>query len=310
VIEGMALAAFCVGAERGTIFIRHEYEPERRRVESALVDARALGALGDRIFGSEFSFDVEVFISPGGYILGEETALLECMEGRRGEPRNKPPFPGTVGLEGRPTLINNVETLVHSVGIVHHGAAWWQGLGRAGFAGHKFLAASGDVEEPGVDLFAVGTPFSEILAARGGMKGGAKLAAFAPGGASSTWLTAEALDVPLDFDALAEAGSMLGSGAAVYIAEHHDLLEVGLHVARFFRNESCGKCVPCRMGSEKAVALIEKEGGVSSEAEALLRSLHDTMQQTSICGLGQVALAPLLSLLDRFPDRVRRAGGR
>jgi NADH:ubiquinone oxidoreductase subunit F (NADH-binding) len=139
------------------------------------------------------------------------------------------------------------------------------------------------------------------------MKNAARLLALAPGGASSSFLGPEALEIPLDFDSLQAAGSMLGSGAAVFVAEGQNLLEIGLHVARFFRNESCGKCVPCRVGSEKAVSLIEKAGGVSTGDEALLRSLHETMQQTSLCGLGQVALGPLLSILDHFPDRVRRA---
>jgi NADH:ubiquinone oxidoreductase subunit F (NADH-binding)/NADH:ubiquinone oxidoreductase subunit E len=309
VIEGMLLAAYCIGAERGTIFIRHEYEPERRRLEAAIEAARAAGALGDGIFGSSFSFDLDVFVSPGGYILGEETALLECLEGRRGEPRNKPPFPGTKGLLGRPTLINNVETLVHAVGIAHRGEGWWADLGREGFRGQKFVSVCGDVERPGVELFAVGTPLGEVLERHDGMKQGAALLAVAPGGASSSFLGPEALDVPLDFDALARAGSMLGAGAVLFVAEGRDLLEVGLDVTRFFRNESCGKCVPCRLGCEKAVALVEKAGCISAADEMLLRSLHATMGQTSICGLGQVALGPLLSILDRFPDRVRRAPG-
>jgi NADH:ubiquinone oxidoreductase subunit F (NADH-binding)/NADH:ubiquinone oxidoreductase subunit E len=309
VIEGMLLAARCVGADRGTLFIRHEYEPERRRIEAALESARAAGALGQKIFGSDFDFEIDVFVSPGGYILGEETALLECLEGRRGEPRNKPPFPGTHGLFGRPTVINNVETLVHAVGIAHWGSDWWASLGREGFSGHKFMSVSGDVRRPGVELHAIGTPLREVLESHGGMQAGATLLAIAPGGASSSFLAADALDLPLDFDAIAQAGSMLGSGAAVFVAEGRDLLEVGLDVTRFFRNESCGKCVPCRVGSQKAVELVEKAGGVSSDDEALLRSLHATMAQTSICGLGQVALGPLLSILDRFPDRVRRGSG-
>ena len=312
VIEGMLLAAYSVGAERGTIFIRHEYEPERLRLETAIQMARAAGALGDHLFGSDSGFDIDLFVSPGGYILGEETALLECMEDRRGEPRNKPPFPGTAGLFGRPTVINNVETLVHSVGIAHWGADWWHSRGRDGFSGHKFVSTSGDVERPGVELFEFGTPLAEILKVHGGMKNGARLLAVAPGGASSSFLGPEALEIPLDFDSLQAAGSMLGSGAAVFVAEGQNLLEIGLHIARFFRNESCGKCVPCRVGSEKAVALIEKAGGISSSDEALLRSLHETMQQTSLCGLGQVALGPLLSILDHFPDQcaVRPVAGR
>ena len=307
-IEGMALAAYCVGAERGTVFIRHEYEPERRRLVAEIERARSLGALGRNIFGSEFSFDVEIFVSPGGYVLGEETALLECIEDRRGEPRNKPPFPGHSGLYQKPTLINNVETLVHAVGIIEHGAEWWHGLGRGDFSGHKFMSTSGDVSTPGVSLVPMGTTLGALLELHGGMRDGNEPMAIAPGGASSNFLGPEALALPLDFDALAGAGTMLGSGAAIFVAEGRDLLDVGLSVTRFFRNESCGKCVPCRMGSEKAVDLIEKAGAISEGDEKLLRSLHETMQQTSICGLGQVALGPLLSILTRFPDRVSRAG--
>ena len=306
VIEGMLLAAWCVGAERGTIFIRHEYAPERHRLEHAIAEARAAGALGKGLFGSGFDFDLQVFVSPGGYILGEETALLECIEDRRGEPRNKPPFPGNVGLHGQPTLINNVETLVHAVGITHWGVDWWRARGREGFPGHKFISTSGDVERPGVELFAMGTPLREILEAHGGIKAGGELLAVAPGGASSNFLGPEVLETPLDFEALTTAGSMLGSGAVVFVAEGSDLLDVGLSITRFFRNESCGKCVPCRVGTEKAVAMIEKAGGVSAEDEALLRSLDETLAQTSICGLGQVALGPLLSILERFPDRIPR----
>jgi NADH:ubiquinone oxidoreductase subunit F (NADH-binding)/NADH:ubiquinone oxidoreductase subunit E len=307
VLEGMAIAAYCVGAERGTVFIRHEYEPERKRLETAIAAARTAGVLGHNIFGSDFSFDVDVFVSPGGYILGEETALLECMEGRRGEPRNKPPFPGSIGLNGLPTLINNVETLVHAACIVDQGADWWHGQGMDGFSGHKFISVSGDVADPGVSLFPVGTLLSDVLEAHGGMKAGTEVLAIAPGGASSNFLGAEALDLALDFDAMTAAGTMLGSGAVVFVSEGNDLLDVGLSITRFFRNESCGKCVPCRVGSEKAVALIEAGAGFNEDEEVLLGSLHETMQQTSICGLGQVALGPLLSIVSRFPDRVRRA---
>jgi len=305
VVEGMLLAARCVGAARGIVFIRHEYAAERRRLEQALDEARAAGALGRGIFGSDLDFDVEIFVSPGGYILGEETALLEALEDRRGEPRNKPPFPGERGLHGLPTLINNVETFAHAVGILHRGVDWWRSLGRRGFAGHKFMAVSGDVARPGVVLVPFGTTLRELLEECGGMRDAAPLLAVAPGGASSHFLTPECLDIPLDFETLQRAGSMLGSGAAIFVAEGRDLLEVGLDVTRFFRNESCGKCVPCRVGTEKAVQLVEQRGA-SAEVEAQLRALHHTLARTSICGLGQVALAPLLSILERFPDRVGR----
>jgi NADH:ubiquinone oxidoreductase subunit F (NADH-binding)/NADH:ubiquinone oxidoreductase subunit E len=307
VLEGMALAATEVGAEQGFVFIRHEYGPERARLEAAIGDARARGALGSDVFGSGRPFDVEVFVSPGGYILGEESALLECMEDRRGEPRNKPPFPGTTGLHGRPTLINNVETFAHAAAIAHRGRQWWSERGAAGFAGHKFISVSGDVTHPGVHLVPFGASFASLLDRCGGMRDGRPLVAFAPGGASSRFLGPEALDTLVDFDAVARAGSMLGSGAAVFVGEGHDLLDVGLSVTRFFRNESCGKCVPCRVGTDKAVKLVEAEGGLSDGLRDRLEGLQETLAATSLCGLGQVALAPLLSLAERFPDRVGRS---
>jgi NADH:ubiquinone oxidoreductase subunit F (NADH-binding)/NADH:ubiquinone oxidoreductase subunit E len=313
VLEGMALAARCVGAQRGTVFIRHEYAPERRALEAAIADARAAGALGDRVFGSDLCFDVDLFVSPGGYILGEETALLECMEDRRGEPRNKPPFPGSVGLWGQPTLMNNVETFVHATGILARGSDWWRSLGVRGHAGHKFISVSGDVAEPQVRLVPFGTTLRELLEGCGGMRDGQGLAAIAPGGASSRFLPPSRLDVEIDFDTLADAGSMLGSGAAVFVAEGHDLLEVALNVTRFFRNESCGKCVPCRVGSEKAVKLVEAAAGELPPALlARLAELDATLARTSICGLGQVALGPLRSILENLEPladaRHERAG--
>jgi len=304
-IEGMALAGYAIGADRGTIFIRHEYGPEREALEAALDEARDAGAVGARVFGSDFDFEIEIFVSPGGYILGEETALLECLEDRRGEPRNKPPFPGVSGLFGQPTLINNVETFAHAAGILYHGPDWWHALGRDGFSGHKFVSVSGDVARPGVHLVAFGTPLGELLALCGGMRDESELLAVAPGGASSRFLPASALEIPIDFQAFADAGSMLGAGAAVFIAEGQDLLEAGLCVTRFFRNESCGKCVPCRVGTEKAVKLVEAEGGIDEQALAKLSDLHATLARTSICGLGQIALDPMLSLAERFPERMR-----
>ncbi len=301
VIEGMALAAHAVGAERGSVFVRHEYAPERHALELALVRAREAGAVGPDALGPGRPFEIDVFVSPGGYILGEETALLECMEDRRGEPRNKPPFPGQRGLNGRPTLINNVETLAHAAAIIRRGAEWWLGLGREGFTGQKFVSISGDVERPQVLLVPTGTPLRELLEACGGVRAGAELGAIAPGGASSPFLGPEALDTPLDFDALQRAGSMLGSGAVIFVAAGRALLDVALNVTRFFRNESCGKCVPCRIGTQKAVQLLEHDGALDAGSRQQLRELHETLARTSICGLGQVALAPLVSLLDRVP---------
>jgi len=303
VIEGMALAGYCVGATRGWVFIRHEYGPERERLAEAIDRARSAGALGADIFGSGFEFEIDIFVSPGGYILGEETALLECMEGRRGEPRNKPPFPGNYGLYGRPTLINNVETFAHATAILKNGVDWWRSLGESGFAGHKFISVSGDVARPGVQLVPMGTPLRELLSRCGGLREGQRLAAIAPGGASSNFLTPDHLDVPLDFETLERVGSMMGSGAVVFVGDDANLLEVGLDVTRFFRNESCGKCVPCRVGTAKAVKRLEGVADPSEEDRLEIAALNETLQRTSICGLGQVALGPLASILQNFSQK-------
>jgi NADH:ubiquinone oxidoreductase subunit F (NADH-binding) len=301
VIEGMALAAYCIGAERGWVFIRHEYAPERVALQAAIDAAYAAGALGKNIFGSAFGFELEVFVSPGGYILGEETALLECMEDRRGEPRNKPPFPGVEGLWNQPTLFNNVETFAHVTGILHHGVEWWRSLGEGDHAGHKFISVSGDVERPGVVLVPMGTTLAELLERCGGMRDGQELIAVAPGGASSNFLPPDRLDTAIDFGTLEAAGSMLGSGAVVFVGKSSDLLEAGHSLTRFFRNESCGKCVPCRVGTEKAVKMMERATNISDDQQEELEELHATLARTSICGLGQVALGPLLSILRNFP---------
>ena len=300
VIEGMAIAALTVGASRGVVFIRHEYGKERVALSRALVEARARGVLGG-------AFDVEVFVSPGGYILGEETALLECLEDRRGEPRNKPPFPGQRGLFGKPTVINNVETLSVVAAILAGGAAAWKARGVRGAAGLKLIALSGDVARPGVYQVPMGTTISELVELAGGVRDGKAVLAIAPGGASSNFLRGDAMDAPLDFKALAARGSMLGSGAVMIVAEGADVVDLAANVVSFFRNESCGKCVPCRVGSEKAAQILER--AVASRGSkrqlALLPELADTMSQTSICGLGQVALGPFLSVMKAFPDRTR-----
>ncbi|HMF12681.1 MAG TPA: NAD(P)H-dependent oxidoreductase subunit E, partial [Gemmataceae bacterium] len=269
IIEGTIVAGLVVGSQRGILYIRHEYEPERRAFEEALRDAREQLLVGSNILGSGFSFDIEVFVSPGGYILGEETALLEALEDRRGEPRNKPPYPGTHGLHGQPTLINNVETLAMVPAIVRRGPRWWQEQGKPGFYGLKWMALSGHVERPGVHEVPMGTTVRELIDMGGGVKGGRALKAFAPGGASSNFLPASMVDTPLDFAALAKAGSMLGSGAVIVVAEGTDMLALATNVVRFFRNESCGKCVPCRVGSQKAVELLAAVQAGTSERTSL-----------------------------------------
>ena len=300
VLEGLLLGMVVTGAEEGWVFIRHEYGPEEAVLREELASLREAGLLGEDVLGSGRRLEVDVFTSPGGYILGEESALIECMEGHRGEPRNKPPFPGIYGLWGQPTLMNSVETFADVPVIVERGAQWWKSQGVNGAAGVKFFALSGHVERPGVYCLPMGTTLGELVAEAGGVQGGAELLAIQPGGASSNFLGPERLDVPLDFEPLMKAGSMLGAGAVVVVAEGADLLAAATNVLRFFRNESCGKCVPCRVGSHKALLLLtavlargEGPNLIASELE----QLEETTRMTSICGLGQVALGPVMSVL-------------
>jgi len=311
VIEGLLLAGLTVGADSGIVYIRHEYDQERASLEAAIAQARRQGILGSDAAGSGRAFDIEVFVSPGGYILGEETALLEALEDRRGEPRNKPPYPGTCGLNGQPTLINNVETLALATAIIHHGAPWWNAQGRDGFCGLKFVSVSGDVNQPGVYEIPMGLPIDELIALAGGMRDGQRVGAILPGGASSNFLTPEQLQTPLDFESVRDAGSMLGTGAVIVISDQHNLYDLATNLVRFFRNESCGKCVPCRLGTQHAVELLDQVGAgqVPESALAELTLLGETLEQTSICGLGQVALNPILSMLERFPEQRTRHEG-
>lgn len=302
VIEGMLLAGLTIGAERGILFIRHEYDYERQRFEEELERAREAGVLGEDAAGSGCAFNIEVFVSPGGYILGEETALLECLEDKRGEPRNKPPYPGQRGLWGQPTLINNVETFALATAIIHHGAEWWHAQGKDEFSGLKFVCISGDVERPGVFEIPVGTTVRELIEMAGGVRDGKQLKALLPGGASSNFLPADKVDTPLDFDAIRAAGSMLGTGAVIVFDETRDLFPLATNLVKFFRNESCGKCVPCRIGSQRAVEHLEAAViGETSVQPSMLIELNETLEQTSICGLGQVALHPVISMLKHFP---------
>ncbi len=288
VVEGVVLAGLAVGSHQGWVYIRHEYEPERLLLAREIERARSLGVLGDEVLGSGFAFDLRVFVSPGGYVLGEETALLEAMEGRRGEPRNRPPYPGVRGLYDKPTLINNVETFAQVPRAL-----------RTGKAATKLFAVSGDVERPGVVEAPLGTTLSDLVERCGGLRDGRRLKAFLPGGASTGFLGPDQAELPLDWDSLRKAGSALGSAAVLVVAEGADLLDVAANLTAFFRNESCGKCVPCRIGTETALEIIE-----AREPEGLdrLHALHEAMEATSICGLGQAALIPVTSLLDRFED--------
>ncbi|MGP7995724.1 MAG: NAD(P)H-dependent oxidoreductase subunit E [Streptosporangiaceae bacterium] len=299
VLEGMLLGMLAIGAEEGWVFIRHEYGPEAAVIRREIESLRSAGLVGADVGGPGRRLSVEVFTSPGGYILGEESALIECMEGHRGEPRNKPPFPAVYGLHGQPTLMNSVETFAHVPVIVSRGAAWWRDQGAGDSTGLKFFAVSGHVEQPGVYCVPMGTTVRQLLDLAGGVSGGRRPGAVQPGGASSNFLGPDQLDIPLDFGPLRDAGTMLGSGALVVMAEGTDLLAAATNVLRFFRDESCGKCVPCRVGSAKAHRILTSllaAGGGPADVDGQITELEQVMRRTSICGLGQVALGPVLSV--------------
>jgi len=303
VIEGMILAGLITGARTGVLYLRHEYGEQEEILEEEIRRCKKEGLLGASVLGSELAFELDLFISPGGYICGEESALLEAIEGKRAEPRNKPPFPVTHGLWNKPTVINNVETFANVPSILVRGVEWFKAQGVGGCAGLKFIGVSGDVVRPGVYEVPMGTPISQVIFREaGGIAGGKNLKAFAPSGPSSGYLPASMADVRLDFKALADAGSMMGSGALVVCAEDTCMLDMALNSTQFFRNESCGKCVPCRVGSQKMVDLLAgwTRGDGSPDDLGLIDELSDAMRLTSICGLGQVVPAPISSVLKHF----------
>ncbi len=307
VIEGMIIAGLVTGARQGILYIRHEYEEQERILEEEIKRCQREGVLGQNVLGSNLPFELEVFVSPGGYICGEESALLEAIEGKRAEPRNKPPFPGVQGLWNKPTVINNVETLAQVPQILARGVDWYKAQGLGGTAGLKFVGVSGHVRRPGVYELPMGTPMSDLIFQHaGGVSDGKRLKAFAPSGPSSGYLPATMADVPIDFKSLAAAGSMMGSGAVVVCAEGTCMLDMALNATKFFRNESCGKCVPCRVGSQKMVDILTgwTQGEGSADDFALVEELSDALRLTSICGLGQVVPAPIASVWKHFREEV------
>ena len=311
VVEGMMIAGLVTGAKRGILYIRHEYPLQEEIFGEELRRCAKAGLLGKKILGSDMDFELEIFVSPGGYICGEESALIEAIEGHRAEPRNKPPFPGQLGLWQKPTVINNVETFANVPQILARGVDWYRTAGVNGSRGLKFVGVSGHVARPGVFEVPMGTAMSEVIYKHaGGIRGGRALKAFAPSGPSSGYLPASMVDVRLDFKALADAGSMLGSGAIVVCDDTTCMLDMALTAVRFYRNESCGKCVPCRMGSQKMVELLARwtQGGLSEgqyRADlALIEELSQALSLTSICGLGQIVPAPVQSVLKHFRAQI------
>ena len=308
VIEGMIMAGLVTGARKGILYIRHEYEGPREILQAEIGRCYSQGLLGKGILGSDLTFDLEIFVSPGGYICGEESALLEAIEGKRSEPRNKPPFPGTNGLWNKPTVINNVETFTFATAILARGIEWYKAQGTNGSVGMKFVGISGDVNRPGVYEVPMGTKYSELIYQYGGgILGGKAMLSFAPSGPSAGYLPASMSELPLDWNAVAAAGSMVGSGAIVVCAEGRCMLDMALNAVRFFRNESCGKCVPCRVGSQKMTDMLTAwtQGKSGAGDLQLLGELSTAMKMTSICGLGQVVPVPIVSVMKHFPDVVR-----
>ena len=311
VIEGMILAGFISGAKKGVLYIRHEYHLQEEILGEEVRRCYGAGLLGKNILGSGLDFDLEVFVSPGGYICGEESALIEAIEGKRAEPRNKPPFPVTAGLWQKPTVLNNVETFANVPQILTRGVDWFKAQGQGGSRGLKFVGVSGHVTHPGVFEVPMGCPMREVIFNHaGGIRGGRQLKAFAPSGPSSGYLPPSMVDVRLDFKALADAGSMLGSGAVVVCDDTTCMLDMALNAVRFYRNESCGKCVPCRVGSQKMVDLLVRwtQGGLPESQYradlALLDELSQAMSLASICGLGQIVPAPIQSVVKYFRPEV------
>lgn len=307
VVEGMILAGLFTGARKGIFYIRHEYESPKRAIADQIRACYRDGILGRNVFGSGLAFDLEIFTSPGGYICGEETALLEAIEEKRAEPRNKPPFPGINGLWQKPTVINNVETFSNLPLILMRGAEWFKAQGQGGAPGLKFIGVSGCVKRPGVYEVPMGAPASELIfRCAGGPPDGRELKAFAPSGPSSGYLPASMADVHMDFKSLADAGTMLGSGALVVCDDSACMLDMALNSTKFFRNESCGKCVPCRVGSQKMVDILTgwTRGQGNASDGALIEELSQALTLTSICGLGQVVPAAIASVLKHFPDEV------
>ena len=305
ILEGMTIAALAVGAEKGFIYIRGEYPLAAKRLSDAITTARAQGFLGRRILGSSFSFDVELRRGAGAYICGEETALFNSIEGYRGEPRNKPPFPTQAGLFHQPTAVNNVETLVNVPEIILRGGAAYARIGTTESFGYRLLCVSGHIVLPGVYEIKFGATLRQVIDLAGGVGGTGKLQAVLLGGAAGTFVSPGELDTPLTFEGTRAIGATLGSGVIMLFDDSIDLKQTLLRIAEFFREETCGQCVPCRVGvtrqKEALERLIERKPLGSTQQELrLLQEMAQAMRDASICGLGQTASSALLSAVSRW----------
>ncbi len=303
VIEGMLIAACAMKITAGYVYVHGEIWSVYERFEAAIGQAREAGFIGKNLLGSGFDFELHAIHGYGAYICGEETALLESMEGKRGQPRFKPPFPAANGLYGQPTTINNVETLAYVPFIMAQGGKHWAALGREGCSGTKIFSLSGDVAFPGNYEVPLGISFTELLALAGGVRNSKKIKAVIPGGSSSPVLPGEAMSqLNMDYDSIAKAGSMLGTGGVIVLDETRCMVKSLLNLSRFYRNESCGQCTPCREGTGWLVRLIERieRGDGTPDDLDLLDSVAANIQGRTICALGDAAAMPVRSFLKHF----------
>jgi NADP-reducing hydrogenase subunit HndC len=305
VLEAMAICGYCIGADTGLIYIRAEYPLAIKRLKIAIDQARDYGLLGKDIFGAGFNFDVEIRYGAGAFVCGEETALIHSMEGLRGEPTVKPPFPSVSGYKGKPTNVNNVETFANIPAIFLKGADWFRKIGTEKSPGTKVFALAGKVNNVGLIEVPMGTTLREVIFdIGGGIKGGKKFKAVQTGGPSGGCLTENHLDLPIDYDSLIASGSMMGSGGMIVMDEDDCMVSVAKFYLDFTVEESCGKCTPCRVGNKRLYELLEKITlGKGDEGDLTrLRNLANVIKDTALCGLGQTSPNPVLSTMDNFPE--------
>ncbi|HNS63854.1 MAG TPA: NADH-quinone oxidoreductase subunit NuoF [Anaerolineaceae bacterium] len=307
ILEAMAIAGYSVGADEGFIYVRGEYTLAQERLHHAITQAEEMGFLGENIFGTGFNFKIHIHSGAGAYICGEETALIESIEGKPGLPRSRPPFPTTHGLWGKPTLVNNVETLANVPPIIQYGPEWYGTLGTPSSPGTKVYTIMGHVNKTGVIEVPMGITLREVIAIyAGGMKPGSSFKLAQTGGSSGSVIPASLQDTPMDFDAYSRAGVSLGSGALLICDEDTCVVDLGRVLINFFRNESCGKCSPCRIGTQRSYEIIESIANGNAKLEDLqtLINLADSMNEVSNCGLGQTAGTPIRDILKYFRAEV------
>lgn len=305
ILEAMAICGYCIGASKGLIYIRAEYPLAVKRLKIAIQQARAYGLLGNNIFGTDFSFDVSLRYGAGAFVCGEETSLIHSMEGKRGEPSNKPPFPAQSGYLGKPTNVNNVETLANIPVIILKGADWFSSIGTEKSKGTKVFALAGKINNVGLIEVPMGITLREIIyEIGGGIKGGKKFKAVQTGGPSGGCLTEKHLDTPIDYESLTAAGSMMGSGGMIVLDEEDCMVSVAKFYLDFIVEESCGKCAPCHIGNKRLYEIIDKitQGKGTEEDLERLKNLGNVIKDTSLCGLGQTSPNPVLSTLENFRD--------